>query len=132
MIRLTAFLSILCATLIGCTIPPADNRGAAIYGKYCASCHGTSGRGDGPLAAEFGGTPADLTLLRQRNDGTFPTEAVMAQIYGYPGRHQFGGMPNFGRVLEGPIADWVTPTGAKISTPQALIDLTVYLEGIQQ
>ena len=37
--------------------------GAAAYARYCASCHGTTGRGDGPLAAAtaaYGARPSNL------------------------------------------------------------------------
>ena len=34
--------------------------GKKLYQRYCASCHGPEGKGDGSLALS-GGTPADLT-----------------------------------------------------------------------
>ncbi len=34
--------------------------GERLYGKHCASCHGASGRGDGPDAALFAERPRDL------------------------------------------------------------------------
>jgi mono/diheme cytochrome c family protein len=34
-----------------------------LYTRYCASCHGTGGRGDGPVAAELAKRPTDLTTL---------------------------------------------------------------------
>lgn len=49
---------------------------------YCASCHGSSGRGDGPLTRELRTRPADLTALARRNSGAFPREAVRAFITG--------------------------------------------------
>lgn len=33
-------------------------RGRALFGLYCATCHGVEGRGDGPLAAALGRKPA--------------------------------------------------------------------------
>ena len=39
---------------------------------YCASCHGPSGKGDGPVARSLKTRPADLTVLTKRNGGTFP------------------------------------------------------------
>src|SRR5688572_27444975 len=41
--------------------------GQALYAQYCVSCHGTSGRGDGPSAAGLGTKPADLTDGRLMN-----------------------------------------------------------------
>jgi mono/diheme cytochrome c family protein len=35
--------------------------GKQLYGKYCASCHGDAGRGDGPAAAALPLKPSDFT-----------------------------------------------------------------------
>ena len=43
--------------------PDSVAAGAAAYARYCASCHGTTGRGDGPLAAAtaaYGARPSNL------------------------------------------------------------------------
>lgn len=40
--------------------PASITAGAAAYKKYCAFCHGTAGKGDGPLAPKDA-KPADLT-----------------------------------------------------------------------
>jgi len=52
------------------------------FEAYCASCHGTSGRGDGPVALELLTPPADLTVLSRRNGGVFPREQVLAYVEG--------------------------------------------------
>ena len=39
---------------------------------YCASCHGTRGKGDGPIASALKVAPSDLTSLARRNRGAFP------------------------------------------------------------
>ncbi len=46
-------------------------RGARLYGRNCAACHGDEGRGDGPLAHGLDIPPADLTAahLWQHSDG---------------------------------------------------------------
>ena len=49
------------------------------YETYCASCHGLSGRGDGPVAEFIALSTADLTKLSRNNGGKFPAERV-AQI----------------------------------------------------
>ena len=41
--------------------------GRALYAQYCTSCHGESGRGDGPSGAGLGTKPADLTDGRLMN-----------------------------------------------------------------
>ena len=40
--------------------PASITAGAAAYKKYCAFCHGVTGKGDGPLAPKDA-PPADLT-----------------------------------------------------------------------
>ena len=49
---------------------------------YCAACHGSGGRGDGPVGRELRTRPADLTQLGRRNNGAFPREAVREFITG--------------------------------------------------
>ena len=50
--------------------------GAYAYRTYCASCHGTDGKGEGPLAASLRFHPPDLSLISKRHGGEFPTEKV--------------------------------------------------------
>lgn len=54
---------------------PVDS-GSIMFKEYCSPCHGESGRGDGPAAAALKKPPANLTLLTQRNNGTFPQKRV--------------------------------------------------------
>ena len=110
----------------------ADGPGKVIFDSYCAACHGKGAQGDGPLATDLPVAPPDLTLLANRNGGAFPVQAVMTQIYGYPGRFHRGLMPEFGPLLEGPSVDWQAPGGEIVPTPKALLDLVAYLETIQQ
>jgi mono/diheme cytochrome c family protein len=53
--------------------------GSYLFKTYCATCHGTSGRGDGPLADSMRRRPSNLTEIAKRNKGTYPKELV-AQI----------------------------------------------------
>lgn len=50
--------------------------GAALFRANCASCHGSGGQGNGPLAAQLRTAPPDLTRFTQRNGGVFPSERV--------------------------------------------------------
>jgi mono/diheme cytochrome c family protein len=52
------------------------------FDLYCASCHGTGGGGNGPVATELRTRPADLTALAQRNNGAFPRDQVRAVVAG--------------------------------------------------
>ena len=53
--------------------------GAELFGRFCASCHGEEGRGDGPVAATMSVPVPDLTREAARNGGTFPA-ARLAEI----------------------------------------------------
>lgn len=59
---------------------PAD--GQAMFKEYCAVCHGTAGKGDGPAANALKKRPADLTQLSRKHNGTFPELHVMGFISG--------------------------------------------------
>ena len=45
--------------------------GRELFQTYCASCHGATGRGDGPAASELLHRPADLTQFARQNGGMF-------------------------------------------------------------
>jgi mono/diheme cytochrome c family protein len=64
---------------------PAANRtdvaaGRETFLKYCASCHGTEGKGDGPAAFAMKTPPTDLTTLSKRHEGRFPGGYVSALL----------------------------------------------------
>jgi mono/diheme cytochrome c family protein len=44
-------------------------RGKALYAAECASCHGNSGKGDGPSAKDLEKRPGDMTKLGGQSDG---------------------------------------------------------------
>ena len=56
--------------------------GPDLYRGYCASCHGTEGKGDGPVAPALNSKMPDLTTIRQRNGGIFPAARVNKIIAG--------------------------------------------------
>ncbi len=102
--------------------------GGEVYRTYCATCHGPSARGDGPLATNMVKKPANLTEIAKRNGGTFPTEIVFRTIDGRSPIRGHGGpdMPvwgdAFGRSREAGDQERVK------SVIQSLVD---YLESIQ-
>jgi mono/diheme cytochrome c family protein len=126
----------LCAAVLlaGC-VPTVDDRvslddrvgitrGAAFYADNCAACHGPNAGGDiGP----------DLTLLSQRNDGTFPQIETLATIYG-PAYHQSRGtiMPEFGADDLGPLVVVEVEDGIGTPIPADLIALSEYLRSVQR
>jgi mono/diheme cytochrome c family protein len=54
---------------------PADS-GKKEYLNSCASCHGATGKGDGPNAKDLRHRPLDLTKLAKANGGEFPLVRV--------------------------------------------------------
>jgi len=53
-----------CTIMFGATLSTfgADaEEGKKLYGQFCASCHGQSGKGDGPAAAALNPKPRDHT-----------------------------------------------------------------------
>ena len=54
--------------------------GELAYARYCVSCHGKTGRGDGPLAADLRIPVPDLTTLASRSGGTYPHDRVVRII----------------------------------------------------
>ena len=56
--------------------------GHTLFVTYCASCHGRSGHGDGPVAEGLRVRPADLTQLAKKNGGMFPMEKTRRIIDG--------------------------------------------------
>lgn len=63
------------------------NVGKMLWGKYCKSCHGNIGKGDGPKAAQLKTHPGDFTTVdfKKQADGVLYYRAII-------GRDE---MPNF-------------------------------------
>ena len=56
--------------------------GAQLYSRFCASCHGDKGFGDGVVAASFSIMVPDLTRIAKRQGGIYPAEKVRQIIDG--------------------------------------------------
>jgi mono/diheme cytochrome c family protein len=66
--------------------PPPAYEGRRLYVSYCLLCHGTDGKGDGPLAKAMKISPADLTTtVRSRSD------TILAKIITGEGRQTITG-----------------------------------------
>jgi mono/diheme cytochrome c family protein len=102
--------------------------GERLYRTYCATCHGTNGRGDGPMADQLRTAPADLTGFAARNGGVFPQERLRAIIDGRGIRaHGIEEMPVWGDAFRS------APEGLSTRDALARIDAIVtYLRSIQQ
>jgi len=108
-------------------------QGEAIFGFYCATCHGTSATGNGPMSPSLVVAPTNLTLLASRNDGVFPTARVVMRIDGRDPLVSHGSMmPVYGDFFEGTDVATKAETGQPIMTSQPIVDLLAYLESLQQ
>lgn len=56
--------------------------GRVLYLRFCASCHGVSGKGDGTLAPVLKTPPTDLTALARQNSGRLDEARLIAVIDG--------------------------------------------------
>jgi mono/diheme cytochrome c family protein len=114
--------------------PFADYGGAELFGRFCASCHGSAARGDGPVASSLKVVVPDLTGLAGRHAGRFPEERVREIIDGRAVLPAHGSrlMPVWGYEFEaraGERADVASPR----AEAQALIDrLVEYLRSLQR
>jgi mono/diheme cytochrome c family protein len=98
------------------------------YREYCAVCHGTDGRGNGPAAPALKMPPTDLTRIAQRRNGKFPTDDVRGTILGERAvtAHGERDMPTWGRVFRS------FGTGPDDQTYKLRVqNLVKYLESIQ-
>ncbi len=123
--------------IAGCgTTPPRERAiselsGVEMYEQLCASCHGVSGHGDGPVAPLVAVGVPDLTRIASRNDGEFPTEEVRRTIDGRWDRRAHGArdMPVWGWQLYDSSAQNDADERAQVDS---MIDrLVVYLRSIQ-
>jgi len=101
--------------------------GEFLYRSFCASCHGPTGRGDGPVA-DLGPRPPDLTRLTTTHGGVFPRALVRTALEGTRrvDGHLPAAMPNWHEVLK-------KTEGADERTISARIDaLVTHVESLQR
>ena len=100
--------------------------GKDLYVRYCASCHGEDGKGDGPAAEALKNKPADLTKISLNRGGQFPRAEIMRFIDGerpipaHGPRH----MPVWGEVFRDEKSD--------SETRMRIHSLVSFIESIQQ
>ena len=72
--------------------------GKSEYMANCASCHGISGKGDGPNAGYLNRKATDLTTLAKNNGGVLPISRLYDSIDGekLPAGHGSRDMPTWG------------------------------------
>jgi mono/diheme cytochrome c family protein len=109
-------------------LTPQSTDGADSFQFYCASCHGKTGKGDGPAAAALKVRPPDLTSLARRNGGVFPRDRVLAVVAGTgqpAAAHGSSEMP-----VWGPIFRWLESADTRARL--RLENLVAQLESLQE
>jgi mono/diheme cytochrome c family protein len=125
-----AILAVMLGTVGVAAGQQVDNDGAALYGRYCASCHGPRGEGDGPVAAAMLVTVPNLRALSARAAGEFPRDAVMQYIDGrnLPAAHGDRLMPVWGGTFAEATDD--DPSGNELAR-RRIAAITAFIEQLQ-
>ena len=102
-----------------------NERGKVLFVQHCASCHGTDGKGNGPVAASLKTRPSDLTLIQKAGE-KFPSDKVSNVINGerVVSPHGTREMPIWGEVFRS--------RSDVMSEKRDTYTLTKYLESIQK
>lgn len=112
--------------------------GQADYLDNCASCHGITAKGDGPVGSFWVKPPADLTQIAHRCAGRFPhdllEEVIDGRWSGDNGPHGSRDLPVWGQVFK---ARALTQPGdssttAEWSARQRVASLVLYLKTLQR
>ena len=135
MFSLGRFVAVI---LVGALLAPGvsaqafeEYSGEETFQRFCASCHGEIGRGDGPVGSGLPISVPDLTLLRQRLGDEFPAATLRKIIDGrevviYHGTRY---MPVWGYEF------WVeegADEAAQQSVERIIDNLIDYIESIQR
>ena len=117
--------------LVACREAPAPPTGQGLYLQHCASCHGESGDGAGPVSGSLKRPPSDLTRIAERNGGRFDEADVMSFIDGRRTVAEHGPreMPVWGAVFEEQSRPDHYPAYTSLMHSRALTD---YLRSIQR
>ena len=98
-------VALFACMLAGCARLANHEVGKEEFESKCATCHGTSGKGDGPQSVVT--KAADLTQLAKKNGGVFPTQRVYEIIDGRRevAAHGPRTMPVWGRFFQVDVPD---------------------------
>ena len=102
--------------------------GHEMYKTYCAVCHGTDGKGNGPAADALKVPPTDLTALAAKNGGKYPALKVSAVISGEEALPAHGSkdMPIWGHLFRS------MSGGHESEVQQRVANLNKYIETLQK
>ena len=111
------------------TIARADDvkQGHALYLRYCASCHGLTGEGDGPMARALTTPPANLRMLSERYGNPLPEDQIARFIDGRADVKAHGprDMPVWGERF------YLETGGNERAVKHRIASLVAYLQSIQ-
>jgi mono/diheme cytochrome c family protein len=101
-------------------------QGRQLYLEYCASCHGLTGEGDGPVAPALNTPPANLRRLSERFGNPLPEDQVARFIDGRAEVKAHGprDMPVWG-------ARFYAETHNESAVQARIAKLVAYLQSIQ-
>jgi mono/diheme cytochrome c family protein len=93
-ISITAFFAILC--LAGAAAADDTDAGKTAYESNCASCHGMTGKGDGPVSAAINPKPRDFSTGEFKFDADksgAPGDDADLKLVIQKGAMAYGGSP---------------------------------------
>jgi mono/diheme cytochrome c family protein len=131
----------IAAALIGSstTVAAADKLdvGKMQYDVSCAVCHGSAGKGDGPLKSQLVSHVTDLTVLAKNNKGVFPFDRVYQVIDGRQEVKAHGPreMPVWGRAFSMQTSIFFEnypPYDIESNARSRILSLTEYLYRLQE
>jgi mono/diheme cytochrome c family protein len=106
-VLLSGLLSEASRQTTSATPPPliiSSMAGHDLFRFYCSPCHGTDGRGHGPVVAALRTPPPDLTTISVRGGGSFPRAQIALYLTGdeiRPARaHGAKEMPVWGPIFQ--------------------------------
>lgn len=105
------------------------------YEAKCASCHGTTGKGDGVVQPFLIKSARDLTTLAKQNGGVLPANALYEMISGTSRStaHGTSEMPVWGKEYEGEFARRYrdVPDDQETYTRTRILALIEYIDRLQ-
>lgn len=115
----------------------APDWGKREFESYCATCHGLSGKGDGPLSRGYlSKAPSNLTELAKKNGGVLPVSRLYASIEGTTavGPHGTRDMPVWGTRYRVRAAEHYVDVGydAEAYVRVRVLALIDYVDRLQQ
>jgi len=99
-----------------------------MFNNYCAVCHATDAKGNGPAASAWKATPTDLTGLTQKGGGKYPALHVTSVIRGQAELPAHGSkeMPVWGPLF------FRLSQGHESEAQQSIASLNRYFESMQK